>query len=362
MKRALMVILGLSAMGQSLILAQGKFGGHMFGDYYYNVTRDQNFNTLANTQPSSAMPGSTAMQGFQFRRIYLTYDNDISEIFASRFRLEADQSANASNGKIGTFVKDAYLRWKNIFAGSDLFFGIQPPPAYEVSEAAWGFRSLEKTQGDLRGFVSSRDFGLSLKGKVTSDGMVNYWIMIGNNSANSPAASKYKRYYGHIEVKPTTNLHATVYADFKDAADIKDAATGNMVGNGTLTTAFFVGYSEPFKYNINAELFMSSQSNGYKPASGALGSKSALAFSVYGTYFVLPELGVLARYDNLDPNADAGSKGDVRNYFLAGLSWKVDKNVQIMPNVVYETYELPNGVSNIDPSTTARLTLYYVFL
>jgi hypothetical protein len=33
-----------------------------------------------------------------------------------------------------------------------------------------------------------------------------------------------------------------------------------------------------------------------------------------------------------------------------------------MPNVVYETYELPTGVSNIDPSITARLTLYYTFL
>ena len=272
MKRIILVVLGLLAFGQSLMLAQGKFGGYMFGDYYYNVTRDQNFITLSNTQGSSAMPGSTAMQAFQFRRVYLTYDNDISEVFASRFRLEADQAANASNGKIGVFVKDAYLRWKNIFSGSDLFFGIQPPPAYEVSEAAWAFRSLDKTQMDLRGVVASRDFGLGLKGKITGDGMVNYWVMIGNNSANSPAATKYKRYYGHIEVKPITNLHATVYADFKDATDIVDAATGNKVSNGTLTTAVFAGYGEPFKYNINAELFMTSQSNGYKPTGGTLGS------------------------------------------------------------------------------------------
>ena len=118
MKRVILGVLGLLAFGQSLMLSQGKFGGYMVGDYYYNVTRDQNFTSLANTQPSAAMPGATAMQAFQFRRIYFTYDNDISETFTTRFRLEVDQASNASNGKIGVFVKDAYLRWKNIFSGT----------------------------------------------------------------------------------------------------------------------------------------------------------------------------------------------------------------------------------------------------
>ena len=365
MKRVLLVIIGLFAFSLSSLMAQGKFTGYMFGDYYFNVARDASYPTLANTQPSAAMPGTAAMQAFQFRRIYFAYDNDISETFTSRFRLEADQAANASNGKIGVFVKDAYLRWKNVFSGSDLFFGIQPPPAYEVSEAAWGYRSLEKTIMDLRGVVSSRDFGLAMRGKLTNDGMFNYWVMIGNNSANSPAGAthKYFRYYGHIQVKPTTNLQATLYADFRDAADVTNAS-GSKVGNGTVTTALFVGYAEPFVFNFNVEAFMASQSNAYTPPGGSLGSKSGLGYSVFGTYFIMPELGVVARYDGYDPNTNSNSKGDLRNYILAGLTWKVDKNVQIMPNVLYETYETPTtpGAKSIDPSITARLTLYYIFL
>jgi hypothetical protein len=363
MKRAITLVAGLFLFAQGLVLGQSKFGGYMFGDYYFNVERDKTYLTLANTQPSTAMPGTTAMQAFQFRRIYLTYDNDISETFTARLRFEMDQAANASNGKIGSFVKDAYLRWKNVFSGSDLFFGIQPPPAYEVSEAAWGYRSLEKTIMDLRGVVSSRDFGLGMHGKLTNDGMFNYWVMIGNNSANSPAATthKYMRYYGHIQVKPTTNLQATLYADFRDAADVTNAS-GSKVGNGTVTTALFVGYAEPFQYNINVEAFMASQSNAYTPPAGSLGSKSGLGISVFGTVFIMPELGIVARYDNYDPNTNSNSKGDLRNYILGGLAWKVDKNVQIMPNVLYETYETPTGGKSIDPSITARLTLYYVFL
>jgi hypothetical protein len=365
MKRHILFVASLLLLVQGSLMAQGKFSGYMFGDYYFNVERDASYPTLANTQPSAAMPGTTAMQAFQFRRIYLTYDNDISETFTARLRFEMDQAANASNGKIGSFVKDAYLRWKNVFDGSDLFFGIQPPPAYEVSEAAWGYRSLDKTIMDLRGIVSSRDFGLGMHGKLTNDGMFNYWVMIGNNSANSPAATthKYMRYYAHVQVKPTSNLQATLYVDFKDVADVTNAS-GSKVSNATITPALFVGYAEPFKFNVNVEAFMASQSNAYTPPGGSLGTKSALGYSLFGTYFIQPELGIVLRYDSFDPNTDSHSKGDLRNYILAGLTWKVDKNVQIMPNVLYETYETPTtpGAKSIDPSITARLTLYYVFL
>jgi hypothetical protein len=391
MKKLLGVVIAFVLSVLSMIHAQGKFSGYMFGDYYYNIGRDPNIGSLSNV---ASPTGSTAFQAFQFRRIYFTYDNDISEQFTSRFRLEADQIQETVDGtksyttsiaastatvdtihhtakvpagtgtvsnqasKISVFVKDAYLKWKNIFSGSDLIFGIQPTPAYEISEAAWGYRSLEKTIMDLRGIVPSRDLGISLKGKITGDGILNYWVMWADGSGNSPETDKYKRYYAHIQVKPVTNLQATFYVDYKDAAN---NAAGNSTG--TTTAAFFVGYAEPFAYNFNAEVFMNSQANSFMPAGGSLGSKNGLGFSLFGSYNVLPELAAVARYDYWDPNTDgaANAKGDVRNYILAGASWKVDKNVSIMPNIVYETYE-SIGAYSPDASVTGRVTLYYIFL
>jgi len=361
-------------LGLSVAVGQSKFGGYMFSDYYYNVARDANFTGLSNSALSSNSPGGTALQAFQMRRVYFTYDNDISEQFTTRFRLEVDQAANASNGKIGSFVKDAYIKWKNIFSGSDLIFGIQPPPAYEVSEAAWGYRSLEKTIMDLRGIVSSRDQGISLHGKITNDGMINYWVMLANNSANSPETDKYKRYYAHVQLKPTTNLQATLYVDYKDAADVLNSYTKNTVSNAALTTAVFLGYSEPFSYNIGIEGFLQSTSNALKDTSAkTYNDKSAIGISVFGSFNIIPELAVVARYDNFNPSSDNNSKDPVhygtgtagnlaRNYIIAGLSWKVDKNVSIIPNVLYETYEAPKGGTTPDASVTARLTLYYIFL
>lgn len=385
MKKMLGFFVVLILLGSSIALAQGKFSGYMFGDYYYNIKRDGNFNSFSSTTASNgAAPGTTAMQAFQFRRIYFTYDNDISEQFATRLRLEADQAALPgatgdvlAGGKISVFVKDAYLRWKNVFSGSDLFFGVQPTPAYEISEAAWGYRSLEKTIMDLRGTVDSRDMGITLKGKITDDGVVNYWVMFGNGAGTAkPESDRWKRYYAHIQVKPITNLQATLYADYKDVPDIANAyARGKHLDNHALTTALFVGYSEPFQYNIGFEGFLQSTNNGISDTiARSYSSKSILGISLFGSYNFMPELALVLRYDNYNPSTDDKGKdphyvtatiasGNLsRNYVVAALAWKVDKNVTIMPNLLYETYEAPKNGTAPDASVTARLTFYYVFL
>jgi hypothetical protein len=381
MKKMVAISAFFILLGLSVAVGQGKFSGYMFGDYYYNVARDASIPTSNIASPA----GTTAFQAFQLRRIYFTYDNDISEQFTTRFRLEADQAAATSaptasgdvlpSGKVGVFVKDAYLLWKNVFSGSNLIFGVQPTPAYDVSEAAWGYRSLEKTIMDLRGTVSSRDLGISLKGKITGDGMVNYWAMIANGSGNNVETDKYKRYYAHIQLKPTTNLQATLYVDYKDVADILNSYTKSTVSNAAVTTAVFLGYSVPFSFNIGVEAFLQSTSNALKDTvTKSYSSKSTMGISVFGSVNIIPELAVVARYDNFNPSTDDKGKDPVavtasvangnlsRNYIIAGLAWKVDKNVSIMPNILYETYETPKGGKAIDASTTARLTIYYVFL
>ena len=198
-KYLLLLAVGLFLVTGSAF-SQMTFSGYMFGDYYYNVARDSSFNhkAPANSALNSAAPGPIAMQAFQFRRIYFTMDDNISEMFAARLRFEADQAANPgvtspntatppvsedalASGKMAPFVKEAWLSWKNIFAGSNLTFGNQLTPGFAISEANWGFRFLEKTIMDQKGLVGAVDLGISLRGKLTSDGMFNYWLMIGNN-------------------------------------------------------------------------------------------------------------------------------------------------------------------------------------
>jgi len=336
-----------------------KISGYMFGDYFYNVARD----TSLASQSNVANGGAKDLNGFQFRRIYLTFDNQISTTYSVRLRLEGTTGAPV--------IKDAFLRWKNIFSGSDVFFGIQPTPAFEVSESYWGFRSLEKTILDLRGFVASRDFGVSLKGNILTDGSLKYWVLYGNNSNIGAETDKYKRLYAHIDLTPMEKFRLTLYADYKMQSGMNDpnstATPPATLGRNVLSTALFLGYAEKGKYSFGAEGIYQIAENGY--AHGAVpvvvDDKTAAGLSLFGTVTLNEEISILGRYDYFDPNIVSAAKYDARNFLIAGLNWAADKNVSIIPNIVIETYEnVQSGTGSraLDPSITGRITLYYVFL
>jgi hypothetical protein len=107
-----------------------------------------------------------------------------------------------------------------------------------------------------------------------------------------------------------------------------------------------------------------------------LKSLNGFGLSVFGYYWFTPEIGLVARYDIFNPNTDSNfpvaaagpgyAASLTRNYLIAGLMFRPDKNVQIMPNILMESYQAPRNVTaiaaTIDASVTARLTFYWVFL
>jgi len=350
-KLSLLFSLVLVLLGQSFgqEKAGPKFSGLMYGDAFYNIQQRDTTKKDIN--------------GFQFRRIYFTSDFSISENFDARFRLEADQSANSltSGGKIGVMVKDAYLKWKNIFKGSDMLFGVSPTPAFDVSEALWGYRSVEKTIMDLNGIVGSRDLGVDLKGKITEDGMAKYWIKIGNNSGNAPETNKYKRYYGLFQLAPIKNLNITVYGDFASSGKIKNSYTSSMVDNGAFVFAGMLNYSEKDQYSVGVETFLKSQQNGYKNlTSKSYESKSAFGLSVFAWVSLTEQIRLLGRFDTMDPNTNSDVKDDQTSLILAGVDFKIDKNVSIIPNIEVFNYQ-KNLYGKEAKDIVARATFSYSF-
>lgn len=338
-----------------------RFSGLMFGDYFYNTSRDPNIATFSNV----ATGGPENLNGFQFRRIYFTFDDDLSPSFTMRFRLEADQAALSSDGKISVFVKDAYLQWKNVFTNNDLIFGIQPTAAYDDSEKAWGFRSLEKTIMDLRGIVPSRDLSVSLKGKFDNPGKYNYWVAVGNNSGNRPEIDKFKRFYFQFKYKPSDKFQLAVYDDIKQNLKLVDPNDPSAkLGDNTNTLAFFANVAQKDKYSLGFETFFSTTKNGNKTGTVApftVSNKTAVGYSAWGWYQFNEKVGVVGRYDYFEPNNGDAFKGDTRNLYIFSLFLKPFKSVWIMPNVEIESYQ--DSVSGVSykNSVTPRLTFYYTF-
>ncbi|MBP7215504.1 MAG: hypothetical protein KBA52_07710 [Candidatus Kapabacteria bacterium] len=294
-----------------------KFSGLMFGDLFYNA------DAIDSTQRD--------VNGFNFRRIYFTADYTISDQFSARFRLESS-IANGSN--ISVFVKDAYLQWANIFSGSNLVVGVSPTPAFDVSESVWGYRSLEKTIMDYYGIVSSRDMGIDLKGKIDDKGILRYWVKIGDNSGNKPETDKYKRYYGSLQITPSSNFLVTLYGDYNTLAPKKD------LNNSATVFAGFVNYNAGKIFSIGVEGFLKSQQNNYTaPGGTSPESQSGYGISIWAKSMLTNYLGIVARYDMYDPNTNSASNNDKQNLIIAAVDLKAASNISIMPGIEVRTLE-----------------------
>ena len=359
MKKQIVIIAVFALLILPQTFGQGKIKGYLFGDYFYNVSRDASIGVLKN----AATKGEKSYQAFQFRRIYLTYDNKISSDFKTRIRLEMGNSILANNGKFSVNLKDAYLQWE-AFGKQTLVFGLQGSPSFSVSEKYWGYRSLEKTIMDLRKIESSRDLGVGLKGKLDKKGILSYWVLIGNGNSNKPETNKYKRFYLHLKISPSKNFAITLNGDYSPRGEIKNPYTissNSNVSNGVFTSSVFIGYKSDKKYSLGIEAFLQSTNNGFDNGS-ALENNKAIGLSAFGNVRLKDNLYFVGRFDYYDPNSNNLSKGDSRNYILAGLDFKVHKQVSIMPNIQVETYESLSSGKSFDASVTGRITFYYKFL
>ena len=316
-------------------LGQVKVSGIVFADYFYNIARDTAVASGV-TVKNIATGGPQDFNGFQFRRVYVTFDDDVTENVFWRFRLEDDQIAATSGGTNNLFVKDAYLKWKGIFPGSDAAVGEQQTPL-EISEAAWGYRSLEKVQLDLRGITTTRDLGISLRGRLDKEGDYNYWVFIANNSNTGVESDKYKRYYANFQVKPFVNFQISVSGDYA-----AQAPAANIGSRDKTTVSALINYSVKDAYSVGLEGFSQIADHSFQPSAGdAYESLVPHGASLFAWYTIVPGLTAIVRYDYFDPNTNGAvtAQGDSRNLIIAGLSWKADKSLSIQPNIEYETYE-----------------------
>ena len=178
----------------------GKVKGLMFGDYYYVLAADE-----ADTKHS---PKRNA---FRFRRLYLTYQDDIATDFAIRFRLEAQDAGFAQGAKMEPFVKHGYLQWKRGLGDADIYLGLSGTPTWAVAEKVWGYRSVAKTALDWNKIGSSADLGAALKGAA---GRLSYHLMVGNGTGQGPEDDHGKKFYGSLSFKAADRLILEGYADF----------------------------------------------------------------------------------------------------------------------------------------------------
>jgi hypothetical protein len=329
---------------------RGRISGYMFGDAYYNVSGDPAHHYTAAGADSDKVniDGSPLigkdLNGIQLRRIYFQLDNDLSIKFSTRLRLEMDGKELTSGGKIGVYVKAAYLQAKNVIPRGNFFFGEITTPTFENSEEFWQYRSVEKTIVDFRGISPSADLGVELKGFADAGHKIGYSAMVGNGPGQKPETNRYKRYYLSLPLNLIKDFKLEPYVDYEPGLAGADKALYKL----------FAGY-ELKRGAIGAEIVDQVVHSSIGPNTEPFG------LSVFARMAPSPTLGAYARFDRWQPNTRAANRVD-SDLYIAGLDWQPYKDVHVMPNVMSEQYRARGtAVAPAHHDTQARLTFYYRF-
>jgi len=364
---ALALLTGVASQAQTT----SKIDGVVFADYGYNLE-----NNIAAEKDRNA---------FQFRRIYFTYENNLSASIKVRFRLESEHAGFGSTSKINPFVKHAYIEWSNLIPQHKLYLGIAETNAFKNSEEYWGYRSIEKTVMDLNKISSSADMGLALKGDLNK--LFHHWLTFMNGTGyGASEGDRFKKIGYALWLTPVRGLIIEGYIDYEkqnpaelQTAAVMSAGKDYAGSTGYITWKGFVGYDRP-SYTIGAEYFQrTNQNSGIENgviADGKLVSydKSNVVksgYSIFGSLITpLPGVKVYARYDSYDPNSSEtvytkfssgklGGSGldDDNSLFIMGLDYIPMADLHIMPNLMVKSYAKSENKKDI----TGRLTLYAKF-
>ncbi len=300
----------------------------------------------------------TGRNAFQFRRLYLGYDYEISKKFKAEVLLASEPNANTgtvgatstststttitgapgvtgttttkttttttvSNGdnlvdnKMAFWIKNFNLRWRNVWSGTDFVIGEMSTPGFalnepgtngptSLSETTWAYRSIEKTVTDFHK-NNSYDVGAALQGTFDPDTKnFGYVAMIGNNSqssllaASNPNTGFYKIFYGDLWAKFfDKHLSVDIYADYAKTAQstylIGDEEHNMLKG--------FVSYVSQ-KLSVGVEAYTQNLANAVTNSGTKLPEDAtvhAISLWVRGA-IVKDKVGFFARFDSYNPD------------------------------------------------------------
>lgn len=318
MVAALVFLAAPSTRGQN----QVKLSGLFYMDYEYVAA-----------SPDSSLEGTN---GFRYRRLYLTSDFLLSEKFSGRARLEAE-TGRLTEGRPFAFVKDLWLKWKNMLGeGHNGIFGVQPPPVYAISEKVWGYRSLEKTIMDRNAVVVSRDFGAQLTGTFGKDSPLGYGVMVGNNSGVIGETDKSKRVYGQLSYITEGGVTVTLESDYAASPDRNAINTSGFAAYDAGVAR--VGVEGYYRVIENASQDENDTNRG---------------LSVWVVAQASETVEVIGRVDRVDREI-LGNQLD-ETYGLLGVAFIPERHVRFIPNVWISKF------NDRDATVVGRVTLHADF-
>ena len=120
-----------------------------------------------------------------------------------------------------------------------------------------------------------------------------------------------------------------------------------------------MNYKVKGSFALGVEGFIRSMQNSILSATAAAQSLNSRGISVWAYANLSDYAQLVGRFDNFDPNTDAGSDGT--NLILVGVQFNPIKDVSVTPNIEIFTHQAtaPNGGDKSD--VTPRVSFFWNF-
>ncbi len=370
----------------------GRLWGYTFGDYFHKAHADS-LNRGGNNQYTNVKSG---IDQFQFRRIYIGFDYNISKKFMAEFLLAAEDDFVTTGDLLGDskftpYIKFANVRWRDfLWKGNDFVLGLQPTPAFPyMSENIFSYsRPIERTITDIRR-TPSFDFGAGLQGRYQSKDRSVAWgynLLVANGSSAKPQAlnvETFKWWYGDVFLAVLNQkLIFDLYQDYNRQGWIA-TTSGNGHAYRAMTKGVIAWVDK--KFTLGAEGFINTLWNcDVAKNAGVTDTLTghSRALSLYGHVNIIgSKLRFWVRYDMYNPNSKydgtftgwkslygVSTSYDPNNkerFLSTGFDFSPAPNVHFMPNIWYNKYISQQGnltgKAATDYDLVYRLTFYYTF-
>ena len=385
----------------------GNLWGSVFMDYYYKTHADSLGRGGSNVQ----YRGNQKMDAFQIRRAYLGYDYSFAKNISASIVLSHEEgpnggaSANAgtnldANGYNTVMLKNMFLKWSNIFKGSNLIIGQMSTPSFATpfnSEQLGGYRSIEKTVMDMHNIDASTDIGVSLQGNLWKQNnskdslkpaIVGYQFMVGNGNSVKPENDRFKKWRATVYTSfMQQKITVGVYGDY-NTVQLSPYLLTNTTVKGYAhfkTKAFSIGFEAFQQTNKNGDIYLATKTS--TKADTATGAE--FGWSVYGNCRLIKDkLNFFVRMDQFNPDTKFSSSnykysastfgGNMttttfykQTFYSIGFDYTPNGRLHIMPNLWLNQYKtmadsflgvnVPGSRAKKDYDMVPRITLYYIF-
>ena len=295
------------------------------------------FDYMCNTDSDAAISNQ-----FEISRVYFTYKKKLYNDIKFRFTTDVGRisetyytyrattndngditgivgSKHKSKERLHVYVKYAYLDWKVKPIGT-LILGQQGMNYFNIEEANWGLRFVEKAPMDRLKMATSADMGIGFKRELIDNLHLHATYVHGTGykhpEDNSEKKIGVQLFYGQPKLtkKDGFNVGTTITIEPYD-------------GENTETIAVFGGFARS-GLRIGGEFDIKKSSE--------IDSREQV-MAVYFAYKVVDKFTVFSRADIYDPNTETND--DCNTYIIAGIDYSVSKGFRIAPNIRYKSYQ-----------------------